>query len=179
MRDDVRAAAERLLAEPFKDAANWYAASVQDVETVARAVLAEHDELARLRADRDSHQRVAARFMMALHLRHEEDWLGSGQPNQSMMDCVLCRRVGRGELAFDAAETEVERLREAAAPIMAYLRATVRSADGQGNMIEKGLEPSDRLAAVNDVWLRRSDILALEAALATRPPTAEQGAGEG
>ena len=76
-----------------------------------------------------------------------------------------------------ATEAERERvLREAIGPIMAFLSATVTSADHQGNL--KGMEPSDRLQSVNDTWLRRSDVTRLRAALSASPPAPTVGARE-
>ncbi len=86
----------------------------------------------------------------------------------------VAQRLEAAERAL-AASAERERvLREAIGPIMAFLSATVTSADHQGNL--KGMEPSDRLQSVNDTWLRRSDVTRLRAALA--PTTPEEAADE-
>lgn len=71
----------------------------------------------------------------------------------------------------DAALDRVRDLETAISPILTYLTALVESADQQGNL--RGNAPDDRLAAVNDVWLRRSDIAALAAAAQE-----QAGAGE-
>jgi hypothetical protein len=86
-----------MLNNPSSSGEHVYAAS-QAIEAFPR-LLALAEQAAALKAERDSQQRLAIRFMQALHLRHEEDFLGHMKPNQSVMDCALCRRVaGRAAL---------------------------------------------------------------------------------
>ena len=89
------------------------------------------------------------------------------------------KQLAAAESARAALEEENKALREGLAPVMSYLTALVECADAQGH-IREGDARSNLLAAVNDVWLRRSDIEQARALLApaAEPVAADGGAGE-
>lgn len=94
----------------------------------------------------------------------------------TLWSCIWCQRYARTVADIEhpsrcpisrlaALARENDALRVALAPILAYLLALVESANHQGNR-ELYEVPSDKLAAVNDVPLLRSDIARLAAAAA-------------
>lgn len=100
------------------------------------------------RDDHDDHQTLIA----------EVHWPGAAER-------IVAAVNQAADLTRQLAEERAARLalEDAVKPVMAYLTASVESANNQGNL--KNSAPADRLAGVNDVWLRRSDIEGVAAAL--------------